>query len=74
MAKWLLHSYLQVALCAAELQVCTATRSPCEDQALPLRGPLPLVPRAVSPHRGNLVAGHNGFGYLHLVHLVQLVV
>ena len=33
-----------------------ATRSPCEDQALPLRGPLPLVPRAVSPHRGNLVA------------------
>ena len=35
-----------------------ATRSPCEDQALPLRGPLPLVPRAVSPHRGNLVASY----------------
>ena len=52
-----------------ELQVCTATRSPCEDQALPLRGPLPLVPRAASPHRGNLVAGYNGFGYLHLVQL-----
>ena len=33
-----------------------AARSPREDQALLLRGPLPLVPRAVSPHRGNLVA------------------
>ena len=47
-----------------------AARSPREDQALPLRGPLPLVPRAVSPHRGNLVAGYNGFGYLYLVQLV----
>ncbi len=36
MVKCLLISYLQVALYAAELQVCTATRSPCEDQALPL--------------------------------------
>ena len=36
MVKCLLLSYLQVALCVAELQVCTATRSPCEDQALPL--------------------------------------
>ena len=36
MAKCLLLSYLQVALCVSELQVCTATRSPCEDQALPL--------------------------------------
>jgi len=35
-----------------------AARSPREDQALPLRGPLPLVPRAVSPHRGNLTACH----------------
>ena len=33
------------------------------------RGALPLVPRAASPHRGNLVAGYNGFGYLHLVQL-----
>ena len=36
MVKCLLFSYLQVALYVAELQVCTATRSPCEDQALPL--------------------------------------
>ena len=36
MVKCLLLSYLQVTLCVAELQVCTATRSPCEDQALPL--------------------------------------
>ena len=28
-----------------------------------------LVPRSASPHRGNLVAGYNGFGYLHLVQL-----
>ena len=34
--KCLLLSYLRVALYAVELQVCTATRSPCEDQALPL--------------------------------------
>ena len=67
MAKQLSLSNLQVALSVAELQVCKATRSPCEDQALPLRGSLPLVPRAVSPHRGNLVAGYNGFGYLYLI-------
>ena len=55
-----MHSQLRVTpnVYRPELQVCTATRSPCEDQALPLRGPLPLVPRAVSPHRGNLVAGY----------------
>ena len=34
---------------------CTA-RSPREDQALLLRRRLPLVPRAASPHGGNLVA------------------
>ena len=33
-----------------------AARSPREDQALLLRRQLPLVPRAASPHRGNLVA------------------
>ena len=60
LAKWLVVCNLRAA--PLELQVCMATRSPCEDQALPLRGPLPLVPRAVSPHRGNLVAGYNGFG------------
>ena len=53
LAKWLVVCNLRAA--PLELQ-CMATRSPCEDQALPLRGPLPLVPRAVSPHRGNLVA------------------
>ncbi len=36
MPKQLSLSNLQVALSVAELQVCTATRSPCEDQALPL--------------------------------------
>ena len=41
-----------------------AARSPREDQALLLRRYLPLVPRAASPHGGNLVAGYNGFGYL----------
>ena len=35
---------------------CCARRSTCEDQALPLRGPLPLVPRAASPHKRNLRA------------------
>ena len=54
LAKQLVVCNLRAA--PLELQVCMATRSPCEDQALPLRGPLPLVPRAVSPHRGNLVA------------------
>ena len=36
MPKQLSLSNLQVALSVAELYVCTATRSPCEDQALPL--------------------------------------
>ena len=35
---------------------CPATRSLREDQALLLRRRLPLVPRAASPHGGNLVA------------------
>ena len=35
---------------------CAATRSLREDQALLLRRRLPLVPRAASPHGGNLVA------------------
>ena len=34
---------------------CPATRSLREDQALLLRRRLPLVPRAASPHGGNLV-------------------
>ena len=36
-----------------------ATRSLREDQALLLRRRLPLVPRAASPHGGNLVAAVN---------------
>ena len=36
-----------------------AARSPREDQALLLRRRLPLVPRAASPHGGNLAASHN---------------
>ena len=35
-----------------------AARSPREDQALLLRRRLPLVPRAASPHGGNLAASH----------------
>ena len=35
-----------------------AARSPREDQALLLRRQLPLVPRAASPHGGNLAASH----------------
>ena len=38
---------------------CAATKSLCEDQALLLRRRLPLVPRAASPHGGNLVAAVN---------------
>ena len=38
---------------------CPATRSLREDQALLLRRRLPLVPRAASPHGGNLVAAVN---------------
>ena len=34
-----------------------ATRSPCEDQALPLRGPLPLVPNKASSDAGPKLAG-----------------
>ena len=47
MVKCLLLSYLQVALYVAELQVCTATRSPCEDQALPLSWAPPSSTRAL---------------------------
>ena len=41
---------------ASRKQSCPATRSRREDQALLLRRRLPLVPRAASPHGGNLVA------------------
>ena len=41
---------------ASRKQSCPATRSLREDQALLLRRHLPLVPRAASPHGGNLVA------------------
>ena len=67
--KVLIYSRLQVVLNVLNSRCVRQQEAPMRTRPSHYRGPLPLVPRAASPHRGNLVAGYNGFGYLHLVQL-----